>query len=439
MRVRRHRSRWVSSTGTLPSGIAASTVSGILCCRRARLSYFLAVSFVFSQVWLRFLVCSNIDGASKYLDANDISGYGGLPETTAGFFSFGCFFSQGRSLVLFWLFSESKENMGIQRLAIEAKTFDLTLEQSGPFFRLSSQVQQGSSTQKIGVQPDPVQHDVGVQTEEAEMVTLGDVRFAESAGKGEMGNKMGKEGESKSVSCKGKVIMEPQATNNIVIRDPSTSGIVKHLEPHTDYTSSEAGEGEFFDEASIISFFDNEEGLLIVQLEKEYEEQERDQKRRLDDALEGVASLLRMDVSEGNINDSSRGILSMPEEASAHLVLRFLFCQDDSNWSIKTTPVSEIRPRFIVRNTLRHDPHSSHAKTTPIGASKQLQFANTTRTDVFDSLAQQNMLRHDPRSSHAKKTPIGASKPLRFANTTRTNVFDSHAQQVLCLVIREGF
>ncbi|KAF7834951.1 uncharacterized protein G2W53_009810 [Senna tora] len=103
---------------------------------------------------------------------------------------------------------------------------------------------------------------------------------------------------------------------------------------------------------------------------------------------------------------------------------------------------------------LRHDPRSSHAKTTPIGASKPLGFANTTRIDVFDSVAQRvlclvseirprfvvrDMLRHDPRSSHAKTTPIGASKPLGFANTTRIDVFDSVAQRVLCLVIREGF
>ncbi|KAF7814812.1 putative LRR receptor-like serine/threonine-protein kinase [Senna tora] len=102
---------------------------------------------------------------------------------------------------------------------------------------------------------------------------------------------------------------------------------------------------------------------------------------------------------------------------------------------------------------LRHDPRSSHAKTNPIGASKTLRFANTMRTDVFDSLAQQvfclvseirlrfvvrNMLRHDPRSSHAKTTPIGASKPLRFANTMGTDVFHSLAQQVFCLVILEG-
>ncbi|KAF7812698.1 uncharacterized protein G2W53_033674 [Senna tora] len=118
--------------------------------------------------------------------------------------------------------------------------------------------------------------------------------------------------------------------------------------------------------------------------------------------------------------------------------------------------VSEIRSRFVVRNMLRHDPRSSHAKTTPIGASKPLRFASTTRTDVFDSLTQRafclvseirprfvirNMLRHDPRSSHAKTTPSGASKSLWFVNTTRTDVFDSLAQQVFCLVseIRQGF
>ncbi|KAF7825813.1 putative LRR receptor-like serine/threonine-protein kinase [Senna tora] len=86
------------------------------------------------------------------------------------------------------------------------------------------------------------------------------------------------------------------------------------MEPHTDSSSSEADEGEFFDEASIVSFFDNEEGLLIEQLEKEYEEQERDQKMRLDDGLEGVASLLGMDVHESNMNVNSKGILAMPDE-----------------------------------------------------------------------------------------------------------------------------
>ncbi|KAF7814724.1 uncharacterized protein G2W53_028693 [Senna tora] len=155
--------------------------------------------------------------------------------------------------------------------------------------------------------------------------------------------------------------------------------------------------------------------------------------------------------------------------------------------------VSEIRPQFVVRNMLRHDPRSSHAKMTPIRASKQLRFTNTTRTDVFDTLAQQvfwlviregfgdptaicrlkyvktrstllpcqdksnwsikttpvseirprfvirDVLGHDPRSSHAKTTPIGASKLLRFANTTRTDVFDSPAQQVFCHIIRKGF
>ncbi|KAF7802479.1 Transposon Ty3-I Gag-Pol polyprotein [Senna tora] len=44
------------------------------------------------------------------------------------------------------------------------------------------------------------------------------------------------------------------------------------------------------------------------------------------------------------------------------------------------------------------------------------------------------MLRHDPRSSHAMTTPIAVSKPLWFANTTRTDVLDSLAQQVFCLV-----
>ncbi|KAF7827476.1 putative protein arginine N-methyltransferase 6 [Senna tora] len=108
--------------------------------------------------------------------------------------------------------------------------------------------------------------------------------------------------------------MVPQTTNNVVIKDLSTSGVVKHMEPHTDSSSSEADEGEFFDEASIVSFFDNEEGLLIEQLEKEYEEQERDQKMRLDDGLEGVASLLGMDVHESSMNVNSKGILAMPDE-----------------------------------------------------------------------------------------------------------------------------
>ncbi|KAF7814944.1 uncharacterized protein G2W53_028913 [Senna tora] len=36
-------------------------------------------------------------------------------------------------------------------------------------------------------------------------------------------------------------------------------------------------------------------------------------------------------------------------------------------------------------------------------------------------------------------TPIGASNPLRFANTTRTDVFHTVAQQVFSIVIREGF
>ncbi|KAF7800571.1 uncharacterized protein G2W53_044988 [Senna tora] len=117
--------------------------------------------------------------------------------------------------------------------------------------------------------------------------------------------------------------------------------------------------------------------------------------------------------------------------------------QDDSNRSIKTTPVREptclthlrnesfaslLRSdRDVVRNMLRHDPRPSHAKRTPIGASKPLRFLRSDR-DLSSG-----MLRHDPRSSHAKTTPIGASQPLRFANTTRADVFDSLAQEVFCL------
>ncbi|KAF7827066.1 Retrovirus-related Pol polyprotein from transposon TNT 1-94 [Senna tora] len=197
--------------------------------------------------------------------------------------------------------------MGLQRLAIEAKTFDLSVEQSevhkgtsvgarcndvkvdhgakakeqgndstfrkvlrifledggnGGFSgswkekrkvpRVQTQVQQRSSTQNIGVQTVPVRRDVGVQTEEAEMVTLGDVKDVEPAGKGNMEIKEGEEGEPINAACKGKAIMKAQGDNNADIRDPSTSSIVKHLEPHTDSSSSEAEEGEFFDEASII-------------------------------------------------------------------------------------------------------------------------------------------------------------------------------------------
>ncbi|KAF7835162.1 uncharacterized protein G2W53_010021 [Senna tora] len=119
--------------------------------------------------------------------------------------------------------------------------------------------------------------------------------------------------------------------------------------------------------------------------------------------------------------------------------------------------VSEIRPRFVVRNMLRGDPRSLHAKTTPIGASKPLRFASTTRTDVFDSLVQlcltireefvkvseirprfvvRNMLRHDPHSSHAKTTPIGASKPLRLASATRTEVSEIRPRFVVRNMLR---
>ncbi|KAF7821048.1 uncharacterized protein G2W53_026503 [Senna tora] len=116
--------------------------------------------------------------------------------------------------------------------------------------------------------------------------------------------------------------------------------------------------------------------------------------------------------------------------------------------------VSEIPQGFLGQNVLRHCPRSSHTMTTPIRASIPIVFANTTRIDVFQSIAQQvfylvseirprfviwNMLRHDPRSSHAMKTPIRASIPLCFENTTRTDLFPSLAQQVFCLLIREGF
>ncbi|KAF7832017.1 uncharacterized protein G2W53_014350 [Senna tora] len=56
----------------------------------------------------------------------------------------------------------------------------------------------------------------------------------------------------------------------------------------------------------------------------------------------------------------------------------------ESRSSIKSTRIpkynakrsfSEIRSRFVVQNMLRHDPRSTHAKTTPIGASKPLRFA----------------------------------------------------------------
>ncbi|KAF7814525.1 Retrovirus-related Pol polyprotein from transposon TNT 1-94 [Senna tora] len=150
------------------------------------------------------------------------------------------------------------------------------------------------------VETNGMKRNVGVQTEEDVNVILGDIRGAELAGKGEKGPKKG-ESVYRDVSCKGKATMEVQEITNVTLRDPSNSGVIKCLEPETDSSSSEAEEGEFLDEASIISFFDNEEGLLIEQLKKEYEEQERDQKRRLDDGLEGVASLLEMGGSEGDM------------------------------------------------------------------------------------------------------------------------------------------
>ncbi|KAF7838908.1 uncharacterized protein G2W53_007390 [Senna tora] len=176
--------------------------------------------------------------------------------------------------------------MGIQHFAIEAKVLDLSLEQSGVAHGVKekeqgnkstfkrtlrifleeggkrrvqwSQVQQGSSVQEIVVETDDMKRDVGVQTEKDEIVVLGDVRDVELAGKGQKGTNMGE-----SAPCKGKAIMEVQEITNVTLRDPSSSGVIKCLEPETDSSLSEVEEGEFLDGASIISFFDNEEGLLI--------------------------------------------------------------------------------------------------------------------------------------------------------------------------------
>ncbi|KAF7831740.1 uncharacterized protein G2W53_014073 [Senna tora] len=161
--------------------------------------------------------------------------------------------------------------------------------------RAQSQAQQGSSVQGT----DVMKRDVGVQTEKDEIVVLGDVRGAELAGMGETATTKVGESMPRGASCKGKAKNEALDNTNVTLRDPSSSGVIKGLEPEMDSSSSEEEEGEFLDEASIIYFFDKEEGLLIEQLEKEYEEQERDQKRRLDDGLKGVASLLEM--GEGDI------------------------------------------------------------------------------------------------------------------------------------------
>ncbi|KAF7835443.1 uncharacterized protein G2W53_010302 [Senna tora] len=107
---------------------------------------------------------------------------------------------------------------------------------------------------------------------------------------------------------------------------------------------------------------------------------------------------------------------------------------------------------------LRHDPRSSNAMKTPIGASKPHRFANTTRTDVFHTLTQQVfciVIREGfwdptrispPKYVKARSTLLPCHdnsnwsiKSTQFVNTTRTNVFHSLAQQVFCRVIREGF
>ncbi|KAF7812681.1 hypothetical protein G2W53_033657 [Senna tora] len=169
-------------------------------------------------------------------------------------------------------------------------------------------------------------------------------------------------------------------------------------------------------------------------------------------------------TSRTDVFDSlEQQVFCLVSEIRPRLVVRNMLRHDPRSSHAKTTPTGaskplrycEIRPRFDIRNMLRndprsshakmtpigaskplrHDPHSSHAKMTPIGASKPLPFV----FEIRPRSVVRNMLRHDPRSCHAKTTPIGASKPLWFANTTRTDVFDSLVQQVFCLVIREGF
>ncbi|KAF7802564.1 uncharacterized protein G2W53_041675 [Senna tora] len=101
--------------------------------------------------------------------------------------------------------------------------------------------------------------------------------------------------------------------------------------------------------------------------------------------------------------------------------------------------VFEIRSRFLVRNMLIHDPRSSHAKTTPIGASKPLWVANTTRTDAFDSLAQQVfclVIRED-ESNWSIKTTTG---PKYNANRSGFDA-TSESNTPVCVVFanRSGF
>ncbi|KAF7836886.1 uncharacterized protein G2W53_011745 [Senna tora] len=74
--------------------------------------------------------------------------------------------------------------------------------------RVQCKVQQGPSTQMIVAGTDLVQHDAGVNTEKAEIVILGDGKGAKIVEKGDTGIKLGEEGESKGVSCKGKEKMQ---------------------------------------------------------------------------------------------------------------------------------------------------------------------------------------------------------------------------------------
>ncbi|KAF7812657.1 uncharacterized protein G2W53_033633 [Senna tora] len=57
----------------------------------------------------------------------------------------------------------------------------------------------------------------------------------------------------------------------------------------------------------------------------------------------------------------------------------------NKSFASKVENVSEIQPLFVVRNMLRHDPRSSHARQVQL----EHQNHSGSRTDVFDSHAQQ--------------------------------------------------
>ncbi|KAF7839621.1 dicer-like protein 4 isoform X3 [Senna tora] len=194
--------------------------------------------------------------------------------------------------------------------------------------RAQSQVHQGSSVQETNV----MKCDVGVQTENDEIVVLGDVRGVVLAGMGEKGTKVG-EGVPRSAPCKGKAKMDAQDNTIVTLRDPSSSAVTKRLEPETDSSSSEAEEGEFLDEASIISFFDNEEGM---------------------------ASLLEMDGGEGDIRAPFFPMASIDGEIT--------FCKDKGT-------------KHVSVNLL-----SNEVKTAPLPDNAQKQLSSSdlayTKTNV---------------------------------------------------------